>query len=119
MKVLGSIDFGSNELAGAIPSELGNTSSTMYHMDLDNNRLSSTLPTELGALTALEDFRLSNNMLTGTLPTEIGRLMQLGLFRLNDNRFSGSIPSQIGLWGANTTEIEYEDPFNHTFGTSD
>ena len=117
LKVVGSIDFSSNQLSGMIPSELGELSGTMFNLCLHNNRLSASLPTQLGALTELQSLRLNHNQLSGNLPSEIGQLTKLGLFRLHDNRLTGTIPTEIGLWGSNTTEIEHEKLFNHTFGT--
>ena len=88
-------------LAGKIPSELGNLSS-LTNLRLSNNELTGSIPAELGNLSSLESLSLWNNKLTGPIPTELGSLSNLTFLRLNWNQLTGSIPSELG----NLTNLE-------------
>ena len=88
-------------LAGMIPSELGNLSS-LTNLRLSNNELTGSIPAELGNLSSLESLSLWGNKLTGTIPTELGSLSNLTYLRLSFNQLTGSIPSELG----NLTNLE-------------
>ena len=84
-----------DNLAGAIPPELGNLSK-LEHAILADNHLSGSIPPELGNLSNLQRLYLSENDLSGSIPPELGKLSNLQRLYLYDNFLSGSIPPELG-----------------------
>jgi hypothetical protein len=68
----------------------------LVNLYLDSNQLTGAIPSEVGSLSQLADFSLFNNQLTGTIPSEIGSMSQLVVLYLHLNQFSQTIPSEIG-----------------------
>ena len=87
-----------NQLAGEIPTELGNLIN-LEELDLADNQLTGTIPLELGRLSDLIELTLSDNQLTGTIPLELGRLSDLIELTLSDNQLTGTIPLELGNLG--------------------
>ncbi len=82
----------SNELSGAIPSELGNLTQ-LTQLWLNGNELSGAIPPELGNLTQLTHLTLGSNELSGAIPAELGNLTQLTHLTLGSNSgLSGAMP---------------------------
>ena len=116
------VEMQSNQLTGAVPTELGRVSSLIY-LDLSSNLLAGRVPSELASLPNLFALLLSSNTLTGSLPIEfdkdgafnslltfdISKNMLTGTMRgfgkagdlftiiLDDNQLSGQLPSQLGM----------------------
>ena len=89
------VNLGSNKLAGALPSELGELTE-LRRFILGANSLEGEIPRALGSLTGLEEISLRWNQLTGGIPAELGNLTDLqGLF-LYGNQLSGEIPAELG-----------------------
>ena len=98
------------ELAGTIPSQLGDLESLEYlgirggrpSLSIVGTRpsiakhLSGSIPPELGNLTKLAGLELNNNRLTGSIPSELGGLANLKRLRLHRNGLSGNIPPELG-----------------------
>ncbi len=84
-----------NNLAGPLPTEIGNLT-MLNNLGMLGNQLSGSIPTSIGNLTNLESLELSENQLTGTIPASIGNLTNLSHIQLNDNQLSGAIPTEIG-----------------------
>ena len=82
-------------LAGKIPSELGNLSSLTY-LRLIHSELTGSIPSELGSLSNLTSLSLYGNQLTGSIPSELGSLSNLTYLNLHSNQLTGSIPSELG-----------------------
>ncbi|CAB9499272.1 LRR receptor-like serine threonine-protein kinase [Seminavis robusta] len=74
----------SNELSGALPSELGYFKS-LQGLYLGSNRFTGSLPSELANVAGLVDLSAEDNLLTGTLPTEFAALNRLVLINLGGN----------------------------------
>lgn len=85
----------SNHLNGAIPPEIGNLSG-LRNLKLASNQLTGDIPLEIGNLSSLEVFMAGSNQLSGTLPSTIGNLTSLQTLSLGGNQISGSLPSEIG-----------------------
>ncbi len=84
-----------NELTGLIPMEMGNLVSLRV-LDLARNQLNGSIPSDLGGLTNLNLLFLYGNQLTGLIPMELGSLVNLNTLDLSSNQISGSIPVELG-----------------------
>lgn len=93
-----------NNLAGSLPSELGDLTA-LEDLDLEENQLTGSIPIELGNLVLLEDLELNDNQLTGSIPAELGDLTNLIDLELSTNQLIGTIP--VGIW--NLTDLNYLD----------
>jgi Leucine-rich repeat (LRR) protein len=88
------LSLSSNQLNGAIPTELGQLS-RLKKLFLDFNQLSGPIPAELSDLINLEDIRLSANQLSGPIPPELGNLIKLKRLYLYKNQLCGKIPEAL------------------------
>ena len=92
---LRSLQLGSNNLTGAIPPELGRLAE-LERLYLYSNSLTGPIPPELGGLASLEALVLSANGLTGAIPPELGRLTKLEWLELHRNNLTGTVPPELG-----------------------
>ena len=99
---LESLNFGLNNLIGSIPSELGNLDS-LESVNLWRNDLTGPIPEELGTLANLEGLFLNQNDLAGAIPAELGKLGNLEDLYLNENRLTGPVPGELG----DLSNVEY------------
>ncbi|KAL3526595.1 hypothetical protein ACH5RR_011251 [Cinchona calisaya] len=83
-----------NLLQGPIPSSLGQLKDLKF-LSLAGNNLSGPIPTSLGQLHYLEVFQLSSNSLTGEIPKDLANLRNLTALLLNNNKLSGQIPPEL------------------------
>jgi Leucine-rich repeat (LRR) protein len=90
-----------NQLAGPIPSELGNLAG-LQNLTLVQNPLTGTLPPELGNLSNLVQLWIAETQITGEIPTQFGNLGNLGTLYLYSNQLSGTIPTEL----ANISNLE-------------
>jgi hypothetical protein len=60
---------------------------------LGSNQLTGAVPTELGALTGLSQMQFYSNQLTGTVPTELGALTGLSNLAFSSNQLMGAVPA--------------------------
>lgn len=91
LTLMTGIDFSVNELAGAIPHEIGELSE-LHSLNLSQNLLTGHIPTSFKNLTNLESLDLSHNNLTGQIPPEIVQINTLSTFSVAFNNLSGRIP---------------------------
>ncbi|WRX15168.1 Leucine-rich repeat - like 10 [Theobroma cacao] len=96
LTLMTGIDFSVNELAGAIPYEIGELSE-LHSLNLSQNLLTGHIPTSFKNLTNLESLDLSHNNLTGQIPPEIVQINTLSTFSVAFNNLSGRIPSNEQL----------------------
>lgn len=85
----------SNQLTGEIPQELGNCSNLSI-LWLASNFLTGEIPSTFGELTNLSSLDLRSNWLSGSIPAELGKLSNLNTLHLNNNKLSGQIPAELG-----------------------
>ena len=62
---------------------------------MGSNDLSGAIPTQLGSLTALTDLYLGGNWLTGSVPTQIGAITTLTTLSICNNQLTGDLPSAL------------------------
>jgi len=62
------------------------------NLSLPDNNLAGDIPSALGNLTKLDTLSLGGNGLTGNLPFSFGNLMNLAFLNLATNKLSGNIP---------------------------
>ncbi|KAK1322891.1 putative leucine-rich repeat receptor-like serine/threonine-protein kinase [Acorus calamus] len=113
------LELAGNNLAGEIPSEVGDLSENLAQLHLDDNGfygsipptfsnlinltflnlsynlLNGSIPPEISLMKKLERFYLSNNMITGDIPPVLGDIPHLGLLDLSNNHLSGTIPHSL------------------------
>jgi len=90
-----SLNLGSNQLNGTIPTELGNLTN-LQSLSLGANELNGNIPTELGNLINLQSLNLNFNELSGNIPSELGNLTKLTSLSIFSNQLSGNIPPELG-----------------------
>ena len=95
MDKLERINFRGNELTGQVPAALGRLTN-LRRLQLGNNQLTGRISLELVNLVKLEDLMLGENQLIGNIPPELADLDNLKWLFLGDNELSGSIPAELG-----------------------
>ena len=90
------VDLSSNNLSGAIPSEISSLFE-LQSLNLSRNNLMGRIPEKIGVIGYLESLDLSNNHLSGEIPQSIINLTFLSHLDLSYNNFSGRIPSSTQL----------------------
>jgi len=70
-----SLTLAGGELAGVIPSKIGNLTN-LTRLDLGGNQLTGEIPPEIGNLTNLTWLNLRSNQLTGEIPPEVCDLIE-------------------------------------------
>lgn len=76
---------------------------------MNSNNLAGTIPSEIGNLTNLSYLNLKENNLTGIIPAEIGNLINLSHLDFRSNKFTGSIPTEI----SNLINLDFLDIVNN------
>ena len=104
------VELGGNDLAGALPAELGNLAS-LTHLDVRRNTLGGEIPPELGNLANLTTLYLFGNELSGDIPPELASLTNLERLLLYSNDLSGEIPAWLG----DMTSLTHLDLDNNAF----
>ncbi|XP_010662759.1 receptor-like protein EIX2 isoform X1 [Vitis vinifera] len=90
------VDLSSNNLSGAIPSEISSLFG-LQSLNFSRNNLMGRIPEKIGVIGYLESLDLSNNHLSGEIPQSIINLTFLSHLDLSYNNFSGRIPSSTQL----------------------
>ena len=90
-----SLVLDENQLAGAIPREVGDLAA-LERLELHKNQLIGTIPREIGNLGALKRLGLYENQLSGEIPPGLGELALLNFLRLDSNQLTGAIPIELG-----------------------
>ncbi|KAM5558273.1 putative LRR receptor-like serine/threonine-protein kinase [Rosa sericea] len=87
--------FGSCNMRGNIPSDIGNLSSLIM-LSLFKNQLSGPIPSSMGRLHNLQGLFMYDNTLQGYILDELCQLESLVDLYLSGNQLSGSAPSCLG-----------------------
>ena len=88
--VIYSIDLGSNQLVGKLPSSIG-LLTTLDTLLIDNNFISGTIPSQLGDMSSITALKLDHNSFTGTLPNYLTNLTTLVVFDISFNYLTGTL----------------------------
>ena len=102
------LDLSSNELSGAIPTQLGNLTN-LSELLLSYNELSGSIPPELGNMARMGSLSLEGNQLTGNIPSQLAMMQSLYGLYLGGNMLEGNIPSEL----ATLTYLVYLDVSNN------
>uniref|UniRef100_K3Z023 Leucine-rich repeat-containing N-terminal plant-type domain-containing protein n=1 Tax=Setaria italica TaxID=4555 RepID=K3Z023_SETIT len=103
---------GRNNLTGALPDELFNTT-LLEHLSFHSNSLEGTIGGQhVIKLRNLVILNLGRNKFRGTIPASIGHLGRLEELHLNKNDMSGELPSSIG----NCTNLRVINLRSNIFG---
>ncbi|KAI8531944.1 hypothetical protein RHMOL_Rhmol11G0175100 [Rhododendron molle] len=98
--------FGNNQLSGAIPSSLFNSSMKLIHVLFENNHFSGSIPSTLALVQKLEVVRLDWNSLTGSVPSQFSNLTNVNVLDLSNNTFDASVfPSWLSNLPSLTTIV--------------
>jgi len=95
LEVIEKLSLESNNLRGALPSEIRGLSG-LIRLQISDNRLSGPLSDTIGELTDLSVFDIGTNFFTGTIPQTIGNLSSLMILDTSQNFISGSLGAEIG-----------------------
>ena len=91
-----------NQLAGAIPAEIGGLGRLEY-LGLRANSVSGEIPAELGKLTRMNRLELQNNEFVGGLPPEMGGMEALTYLDVAHNpKLAGMVPHTFAGLGLHT-----------------
>src|SRR6266496_576655 len=89
------INLETNNLAGQLPSSIGNLVN-LKRLNLYSNQLSGSIPSSIGNLANLQVLVLNGNQLNGAIPSSLGNLQNLTVLWLAYNQLRGSIPPSLG-----------------------
>jgi len=84
-----------NNLAGALPAEIGLLTS-LVNIDFDLNSLTGTIPDSFKALIHLESFVASGNDIMGTIPAWFDSVSIIRAINWSHNLLTGSLPRNLG-----------------------
>lgn len=90
---LQNLTFGTDNLMGSIPTEIGNLKN-LIHLDIRSNSIVN-IPTEIGELKSLETFLIQSNYIS-EIPTELGLLNNLNILDMSNNNIY-YLPDQLSL----------------------
>ncbi|WMV52217.1 hypothetical protein MTR67_045602 [Solanum verrucosum] len=88
------LDLSSQQLAGTIPSSIGNLS-FLTGIDLGNNSFRGEIPQAIGRLLQLQHLNASYNYFSGKIPTNLTYCKELRVLHLQSNELVGKIVDQL------------------------
>ncbi|GFS30807.1 hypothetical protein Acr_00g0014220 [Actinidia rufa] len=87
---LETLDLGYNQLAGTLPTTLGDLRD-LRHLRLPSNAFKGPIPNSIGNLSVLEELDISQNQMSGSIPQSLGQLSSLIVLELSENPWEGVI----------------------------
>ncbi|XP_057428506.1 probable LRR receptor-like serine/threonine-protein kinase At2g24230 [Lotus japonicus] len=87
------LDLSNNKISG-LPSDFWSLT-LLKSLNLSSNQISGALTSNIGNFGLLEMFDFSSNNFSGEVPEAIGSLKSLRVLKLDHNRFEQSIPAEI------------------------
>lgn len=89
---ISAIYFANNNLAGKIPTEIGNLKGLRSLVLAQHTNLIGSIPASVGNLSLLQTINLNTNKLAGAIPGSLNQLTNLRTLHLGNNLFTGNIP---------------------------
>jgi Leucine-rich repeat (LRR) protein len=87
--------LGWNNFVGSIPSVSSNTDSPLQSLVLSVNELTGTIPSSLGNFSSLRRLLLAANNFQGSIPASISRIPNLQELDMSYNNLSGTVPKSL------------------------
>lgn len=88
------LSLGDNNLAGPLPSQIGNLD-RLESLQLQNNALTGNLPEDLWTIESLVTLELEFNQFNGPISTGLGNLNSLEEMTLQGNDLTGTVPQEV------------------------
>ncbi|KAF7841384.1 receptor kinase-like protein Xa21 [Senna tora] len=95
ISTLTKLKFGSNNLSGPIPPNIGSGLANLKELFLHSNQFKGKIPQSISNVSKLNRLRLDLNKFSGIIPNALGNLTNLIELRLDGNDLNGSIPATI------------------------
>ncbi|CAL9099786.1 unnamed protein product [Musa acuminata var. zebrina] len=90
------LDLSINHLSGVLPKSVANLSKTLQWLKIHDNQIAGSIPTEIGNLSNLTVITMSSNLVDATVPAALGSLRRLIRMDLSENYLVGEIPATLG-----------------------
>ncbi|XP_031111461.1 receptor-like protein Cf-9 homolog [Ipomoea triloba] len=108
------LDLATNNLSGAIPQCLGNSSEFLEVLDLHNNQFRGSIPSTFFTSNKLHTLNLRGNKLEGRIPQSLANCTNLVVLDLGENNLSSIFPE----WLLKLPKLQVLSlRFNHFHGT--
>lgn len=96
MQWLTNIDISNNNISESIPEEFYSLTNMLY-INMYENNLSGDISSNISQMSNLQVFNIFNNNITDVFPVELLGLTDLFVLDFGGNNISGNIPENIGV----------------------
>ncbi|KAL7197924.1 hypothetical protein ACSBR2_020447 [Camellia fascicularis] len=96
------LDLSNNQLAGLIPTCLGNFNGNLSLLNLQRNNFHGTIPQTFGNASMLQELDISHNGLQGVLPRSLANCTNLEILNLGHNFIEDAFP----FWLENLPQLK-------------
>ncbi|KAL7197936.1 hypothetical protein ACSBR2_020458 [Camellia fascicularis] len=96
------LDLSNNQLAGLIPTCLGNFNGNLTWLNLQRNNFHGSIPQTLGYASMLQELDISHNGLQGVLPRSLANCTNLEILNLGHNFIEDAFP----FWLENLPQLK-------------
>ncbi|KAI7992186.1 Receptor-like protein 9DC3 [Camellia lanceoleosa] len=96
------LDLSNNQLAGLIPTCLGNFNGNLTLLNLQRNNFHGSIPQTFGYASMLQELDISHNGLQGVLPRSLANCMNLEILNVGHNFLEDAFP----FWLENLPQLK-------------